>query len=293
MPTGSTSADIGLDAPAVTTGSLTWACIDDLTLTLITPVKYEAEKAVVINGTTQTSVSASNGKYVSGIANSDSSVTYRVNVPASATYTMNIRYANGTGANSTMNMSVNEGTATAVTFAPTAGWGQFVDKSVSVVLNPGDNLIKLAKGSTGTVELDYIGEFLVSSQALITTRYEAENGTISGATVGTASNASNARYVKTIDLSTSYVQIANINAPTAGTYKLTIGYANGSGSTSTHTMTVNGASGPTVSYPVTAGWGKFGLITVNVALNAGNNTIKLQKGTGFAELDYIEVAQTF
>ncbi|WP_230986939.1 CBM35 domain-containing protein [Cohnella fermenti] len=117
---------------------------------------YEAEYAAVSHSNISSSASASGGKYVAQIDFSDSYVDFYVKVPTTKTYTMTIRYANGTGANSTHSLNVNGGSTTTVTYTPTAGWGQFGSVNVSVGLTAGDNIIRLAKGSIGFAELDNI-----------------------------------------------------------------------------------------------------------------------------------------
>lgn len=128
---------------------------------------YEAENATVVNANTFGSSNASNGYYVGQIDNdtdmrSDSFVDFTVNVPEARNYTMTIRYANGTGATSTHGLAYNGGGWSTVSYAPTAGWGQFDTTSVTVDLDAGYNVIRLAKGSpyfdggTGYAELDSI-----------------------------------------------------------------------------------------------------------------------------------------
>lgn len=128
---------------------------------------YEAENATVVNAETFGSSNASNGYYVGRIDNdtdmrSDSFVDFTVNVPEARSYTMTIRYANGTGSTSTHGLAYNGGDWSTVSYAPTAGWGQFATTSVTVDLHEGYNVIRLAKGSpyfdggTGYAELDSI-----------------------------------------------------------------------------------------------------------------------------------------
>ncbi|WP_133884172.1 CBM35 domain-containing protein [Glycomyces sp. NRRL B-16210] len=128
---------------------------------------YEAENATVVNAVTHAAGGASNGYYVGNIdgdadMRSDSFVDFTVNVPTSRSYTMTIRYANGTGANSTHGLAYNGSAWSTVTYPPTSGWGQFSTTTVTVNLNAGYNMIRLAKGSpffdggTGYAELDSI-----------------------------------------------------------------------------------------------------------------------------------------
>jgi hypothetical protein len=128
---------------------------------------YEAENNTVVNANTFGSGNASNGYYVGQIDNdtdmrSDSFVDFTVNVPQSRSYTMTIRYANGTGATSTHGLAYNGSAWSTVSYPPTSGWGQFSTVTVTVNLQAGYNVIRLAKGApyfsggTGYAELDYI-----------------------------------------------------------------------------------------------------------------------------------------
>jgi len=132
-------------------------------------------------------------------------------------------------------------------------------------------------------------------------RYEAENASVFRASRLSASSASNGGYVGRIDNTgdarrDSYVDFI-VNVPTARAYTMTIGYANGSGATSTQGLAYNGGGWSTISYPPTAGWGQFGsTVSTTVNLRAGYNVIRLAKGapffaggTGFAELDYLQL----
>ncbi len=116
-----------------------------------------------------------------------------------------------------------------------------------------------------------------------------------GARIVNSSFASNDRFVGNIDNNDSSVTFS-VYAPAAGTYKMDVGYANGTNATSTHTLTINGQAQDAVSYPTTGGWtanvpnfGTRQMVTVSVNLKQGDNTIVLGKGNGYAELDYIEV----
>lgn len=130
---------------------------------------YEAENATVVNAATRTSPSASNGAYVGGIdgsgdARRDSFVDFVVNVPEARSYSLSIRYANGTGATATQSLATNGGPFRTVSYPPTGAWGSFGAAAATqqVTLRAGYNVIRLAKGSpfatggTGFAELDSI-----------------------------------------------------------------------------------------------------------------------------------------
>ena len=114
--------------------------------------RYEAENATVVNANRFTSGSASNGGVgqIDGTSNSRTQafVDFLVNVPQTRAYTMNIRYANGTGANATHGLAYNGGGWSTVTYPPTGAWGVFgASVNATVNLNAGWNTIRLAKGA--------------------------------------------------------------------------------------------------------------------------------------------------
>ncbi|CAN7665557.1 carbohydrate-binding protein [Paenibacillus sp. LjRoot153] len=119
--------------------------------------------------------------------------------------------------------------------------------------------------------------------------YEAENAAVNHANIATGSNASGSKYVAQMDYSDSYIDFY-VKVPTTKSYTMTIRYANGTGSNSTQSLAYNGGAFSTVTYPATAGWGQFGTVNVNVNLTAGDNIIRLTKGsTGYAEIDNITI----
>ncbi|HET9140833.1 CBM35 domain-containing protein [Actinophytocola sp.] len=129
--------------------------------------RYEAENASVFRAQRRTAGGASNGGYVGGINNSgdfrtDSYVDFVVTVPTARTYTMAVRYANGTGATATQGLAFNGGGWSTLSYPPTAGWAQFGTVTTTLNLRAGPNTIRLAKGSpffaggTGFAELDYL-----------------------------------------------------------------------------------------------------------------------------------------
>jgi pectate disaccharide-lyase len=86
----------------------------------------------------------------------------------------------------------------------------------------------------------------------------------------------------------------SVNAPTAGTYSLVWRYANGGTSVATSArVLVNGAvAAASVAFPKTAAWTTWTTTSaVNVSLNAGVNTIRLETiaAQEFANIDWMEV----
>jgi len=141
----------------------------------------------------------------------------------------------------------------------------------------------------GTPAAIYDAIPLPSGETTSVGRYEAEHATINrAATRSACCGASNGQAVGAIDFADSYVQFNNVYVPKAGTYAISIRFGNGTGSNSTHNVTVNGGAQGSVTYPNT-GWDNWTTVTKQVPLNAGNNTIRLTKGTQYAEVDYLEL----
>ncbi|MFD4638327.1 CBM35 domain-containing protein [Lentzea sp. NPDC058436] len=78
---------------------------------------------------------------------------------------------------------------------------------------------------------------------------------------------------------------------TAGANSLVLRYANGTGSTRTVTLAVNGTTRQ-LSLPATAGWASWGTVSQNVTLNAGANTLAVRYGSadnGNVNIDSLSV----
>jgi len=131
------------------------------------------------------------------------------------------------------------------------------------------------------------------------TKYEAESGTVGGGAV-TASDtyASGGSKVGTLNSDGAYVQFGSVNTPSGtgtGYYDLTIRYSNGYPDTRTKSLYVNGTKVMSVAFPATGNWNIYKEVKVAVHLNAGSNTIKIQKDSadaGGTDIDRIYVATT-
>ncbi len=132
----------------------------------------------------------------------------------------------------------------------------------------------------------------VGSVPLNAHHYEAERATITDASLVSQVDADGGSKVGNINNADSSVTFGHVNVPSAGTYTVNVRYDNGTGATSTQSVSVNGGSASTLSYPPTVDWNRYGWAQFTTSLNAGNNTIKLTHNTGYAELDAIDVYQS-
>jgi GH43 family beta-xylosidase len=122
-------------------------------------------------------------------------------------------------------------------------------------------------------------------------KYEAENAIRYDCRVLNKSNASGGQVAGYIDHDDSYVQF-KVYVDVAGEYMINIRADNGCNSVSSHKVYVNGSLVGDIDY-APMGWGVFSNSAILAALNEGDNTIKLKKGTNYAEVDYIEVSDRF
>ncbi|MCU1528682.1 MAG: alpha-glucosidase, family 31 of glycosyl hydrolase [Frondihabitans sp.] len=247
---------------------------------------YEAENAVLTDASAITRGAASGGEDVGYINYSDSSVNFStVSVTNAGVYNVRVRYSNGTGAASSQNVSVNGGTAFSLSEPATADWGHGAWTDFTTTLNAGTNSIKLSYAGT-YAELDELQVWPTS------TRYEAENATLTDASAVARSRASGGEHVGYINNADSAVTFTGVSAPVSGTYTVRIGYSADWTSPGQQSVSVNGGTATVVSYPITGDWNTDGYQTISVHLNAGSsNTVKFSYDGGFAELDCIDVSQ--
>lgn len=186
-------------------------------------------------------------------------------------------------------VSIDGGPETLVDFYQSPRQGHQV-MYISPVLSPGPHTLKLRvtgtkNGASGGYYLT-IDRVDISASATDATRYEAEHAQLTNARVATIASASNGQKAGYIDYADSAVRFT-VNVPKAGTHAVTVRYGNGWGASS-HNVSVNGGAPFSVNY-ANNGVDVWTSLTLQVPLNAGNNTITFTKGSNFTELDYLEL----
>jgi hypothetical protein len=118
---------------------------------------YEAENAKLTNVTVRDNNDASNGKEVGYINYNNSSINFnRIVVPSSGTYTIYVRYNNGSGKMSSHNISVNEGRKFSLNYPATYDWNRYQWTQFDCSLNKGLNSIDFTYDGSTYAELDCI-----------------------------------------------------------------------------------------------------------------------------------------
>lgn len=258
--------------------------------------KYEAENAQVTGGALHLGADAlfmsSNDGYVGGLDFNNSKLQFALNVPKTGIYTLAVRYANGTADDAVNYVQANGVAQRVIDLPPTGGWlnQQAQIARGRVLLQAGDNVLVIGRQS-GFAEIDYI------EVREDTHQYQAEMAKINNASYAAQFFAvDNVKsVVGRMDYSDSTIEFM-VDAPQAGSYTLKIAYANGTTANAVHTVLVNGASATSASYAPSGGWFSArnptairGITDVTVQLNAGYNRVVLQRASGYAEIDYVQL----
>jgi hypothetical protein len=129
--------------------------------------------------------------------------------------------------------------------------------------------------------------------ATATTRYEAENSpaVCTGTIDSNWSGFSGSGFCNATNAVGAYAQVT-VNAPTAGAATVAVRFANGTTTSRSAEVIVNGTTGQSVSFEGTGAWSTWVSKTLTLSLNAGSNTIRVNPTTsaGLPNIDYIDVS---
>lgn len=173
----------------------------------------------------------------------------------------------------------------------------------------GPNTENLLSGFSGSIDISEDGttlyqaanvenlskkrnEVRVGSIPLNAAIYEAENAELTNVVVDTYIDASNGKKVGYINYDDSCVSFEKITVPESGMYTVNVRYTNGTGSTSSHIVSVNGGTSFELQYPACVKWGRYLWSSFTCYLHSGVNTISFSKGTSYAELDCIQISKS-
>jgi hypothetical protein len=125
-------------------------------------------------------------------------------------------------------------------------------------------------------------------------RFEAESGTCDGTIDNNHLNFSGTGFCNTTNAVGSTLSLP-VSVASAGAYKLTVHYANGTTADRPMSIAVNGTTvAANQSFPVTPNWDTWADATVTANLNAGSNTVLFTSTTagGGPNIDYVDVNPT-
>jgi hypothetical protein len=263
---------------------------------------YQAESAALAGG----AVVASNHSgytgsgFVGGFIDANrgnAATTFTVNATAgSRGYQLALRYANGTSANMTLSLYVNNSKVGQVSLPATANWDTWAVRTSTVNLPSGNSTIRYRfdTGDSGNVNLDNLVVSDVPTPPAGT--YEAESAALAGGTVVATDHAgyTGSGFVGGYtdgnrgNANTTFT----VNVSGAGTRTVTARYANGTGAVMSLSVYVNGTRIRQSTFPATANWDTWGTKAEDLALNSGSNTISFKFDTadsGNLNLDNIVI----
>jgi hypothetical protein len=261
------------------------------------PVRYEAESATVFEGAVESNHLHFSG---TGFVNDDnvtgSYTEWTVDAASAGSATLTIRYSNGTATARPADVAVN-GTVVAAkaSFPGTANWDTWADRTFTATLQAGTNTIRVTGASSaGPPNLDYL-DVDAGTTTSPATAWQAENATLSQATVATNhSGFTGTGFVDYTNVTGGYLEWT-VTAPAAGSQTLTWRYANGTSADRPMTITVNGTVVATnLAFDPTANWDTWADRTLTAPLNSGVNTIRATATTsgGGPNVDRLSVTGT-
>ncbi|WP_211472592.1 carbohydrate-binding protein [Collimonas humicola] len=229
----------------------------------------------------------SGGRDVGYIGNGGTLVFNGVAAPSTASYTITIGYVNGDAGPRSAQVSFNGAAPVTVSFPSTGGWSSVGTLQVTGVLQSGNNTLTISNPSGWAPDIDGIA---MASQQLHA-KYEAEaaNNTLSGgAVVANCQPCSGGKDVGYIG-NGGTLTFNGIATSSAGSYTVTIGYANGDPGPRSAQVSFNGAAPAIVSFPPTGGWSSVGTVQVTGVFQNGNNTLTISNASGWApDIDDIQ-----
>jgi Carbohydrate binding module (family 6) len=252
--------------------------------------RYEAEDAVISQGAVENDHTGYTG---TGFVNTDnvvgSYVQWTVSAPSASLATLTFRYANGTTVNRPMDVAVNGVlVADELAFAPTVNWEDWDTQTITGVRLPAGTSAVRATSTTsnGGPNLDNLEVQVVP---MTTVDYQAEDATISqGVVESEHTGYTGTGYVNTDNVAGCYVQFAVTSPATT----LAVRYANGTTLDRPMTLTVDGTSLGSISFPPTGAWTTWATVTTTVALGSGSHSLRLTATTanGGPNLDRITLS---
>jgi len=276
--------------------------------------RYQAEYARLEGGARVTygnNTGYSGTHFVEGYgASATASTKFVVTVPSDGYYNVGLRYSagpySGAPANRSLRLRLNTTDLPDLALPGTADWNTWNTVTTKVFLPAGISQLEAnayAGDDRDAVNLDYLD---VTSTSGTITSYEAEasGNTLAGAAArGSNSGASGGQHVGFVGAGAgNTLRFNNVNVPTAGRYRMVVGYANaevvGDHQYNNNIVdrgadiSVNGGTARRTYFRNTLSWTTFRTAVVDVNLAAGANTITFgNASSGYApDLDLIRIA---
>ena len=234
--------------------------------------------------------------FAAGFTSVGATLTYQLVVPAGGSYELRLRYANALGGDGqdttrTLSESIDGGAANTITLPTTPSWNDWAIATVpSLQLSAGTHTLVISRGpnDSGNVNIDslavtppgapYPAPSSTTTPCPYGTVCEAEGGALTGgAELASNHNGySGAGFVAGLEQVGATDTISATGVPADGTYQLQLRYANANTTpTRTASVTVNGGTASSVTFPPTEDWDTWSTVTVPVTLTKGDDTVAI------------------
>jgi alpha-glucosidase len=244
---------------------------------------YEAEApGNTIDGASRTTCNGCSGREKVGYLGGTNTLRFNsIAAPTAGSYQLELFYASADPR--TAHLSVNGGTATAVSLPSSGGWDVVGSAALPVTLNAGSSNSVLITNLSGGWSPDIDR---VATRSVV--EAEAGGNTLtSPASAASCSDCSGGQKVGGIGGSGT-LRFNSVPAVSAGSKTVTIRYT--AAVARTAYISVNGGTAIAVSFPATGGANVPGVKTIALSLNAGTNTITFLNSGGVApDIDRIDV----
>ncbi|MET9633380.1 TIM-barrel domain-containing protein [Lentzea sp. NPDC006480] len=227
--------------------------------------------------------------FVAGFSYTNNGITATVNASSAGRQRVVVRYANGVGGdgkheNRTLSLGV-DGRVRQITLPATADWQDWKLVETEVDLTAGEHRISLTRSfaDTGNVNVDSLallvaGQPYPGQRAIDDCRFgttcEAENGVTTGVIADEHVGYAGTGFVAELKGGTSLTQRVS-GVPAAGTYAVSLRYANGVGGDGKHEPRTIFLNGQAVVLPVTADWTTWSTASAQVPLPAGTSDFRI------------------
>ncbi len=263
-------------------------------------VTLEAENAALAGGAAVETEHAgySGSGYVGQFTDANrgrAAVTFTVTAPG--TQTLALRYANGTGSAKTLSLYIGSQRLTQLSLPATGGWTAWGTASATATLPSGNTAVsyRFDTADSGNVNLDRLT--VTAGAPAGPGTLEAENAALAGGAAVETEHAgySGSGYVgQFTDANKGRAAVTfGATAARAGTHRLDLRYANGTGATMTLSLYLGSQRLTQLSLPATGGWATWGTATATAALPAGASQVGYRFDTtdsGNVNLDRLTVA---
>ena len=252
---------------------------------------YEAEDATLIGAAAASVLDDYSGLgYVDGLPK-NASITFSVDVDATMEYGVRLRYVNGTSATRTVGVYVNGTKVRDSQLAQTINNTTWRVQLENLVLQAGGNTITYVNESVNDCEDVRFDKISLSWM------YEAESSTyvtrLGGIGLDTDSHAGRSGQDMAFPSTGSGQGLRfTVNVPVAGEYAMVIRYGAGHTNQDARSLSLytNGAKIKQLQFASTRTWPNWSDFVWNINLNAGENTISIQRDSGDnsqVNVDYI------